>query len=820
MKLSREWAVLVFACFTAAWVAALAYGVFRGGGPDELLLYNPSYMVSHYGRAVFPVFFRYDATIIHPPLHSGSIGLLNCFGFTWYYAEATPVVLWFLLAIWVAVHGAFPTTVKMGLLFGIAFLMSVGPRVGFVYFGTRPEGHVEAAWLVGLLLLEDGRLKNWNSPRLFAGALVLMWASCVHYYAGAAMAGVAIYLVWCLKDVGWKAALPRVRALTAGAAVFAVPYLAWYVLPHFREILEWIRNQQGGGTVAVSIRSHFDLYAAWAKGAAMPLVVAWPMALGIPLMSISTALLLAVRSTRGIALAALPLEATIFLFASHKQGVYLIHEIAIFGAAVAVGLLVGAESLIGRWLPPKWRAVVPPVAAILFGLYLWPGNFLAATGAISFKPRTNEVEVARAAARRILGPHARVAGRLLLWYASGGEDYYNIQMDLNWVPEIRVDPSSLFENFDAVAEDENFSADTQASQRITISSAYADGALRLRGFYFSATDPDLEFVLLSTHPVSAVQGYAMLGGRLQRFDQDPDGDYELIAAACPSLPETPYERWNSRWPDTASAVLYLPGPRPDGATNVVTILTPRSRQQASAEISHSCRELFRARGGVTAADPKALIRELRTQDTTIRFPRNVEDVPGFGGVRPPRDSMPPAGAVRVDGVLDLSASRQDGPASRLERLPQVRVTVPPGAGEFGAALPVSHAQFIPGTCWAQVRLKVLRGRVELSALSGSKAFLADSSQIYRSSEPQDLALKISNLGEAAKIVVRNASGISFPNQAQPLEVEILDAAVFVDAKDWPQVKARMAARGAWARIPGPVPTYPSRCCTALAEAAF
>src|ERR1035437_2343242 len=56
MKLSREWAVLVFACFTAAWVAALAYGVFRGGGPDELLLYNPSYMVSHYGRAVFPVF--------------------------------------------------------------------------------------------------------------------------------------------------------------------------------------------------------------------------------------------------------------------------------------------------------------------------------------------------------------------------------------------------------------------------------------------------------------------------------------------------------------------------------------------------------------------------------------------------------------------------------------------------------------------------------------------------------------------------------------------------------------------------------------------
>jgi hypothetical protein len=792
MKRNPEWAVLVFACFTAAWVAILAYGVYRGGGPDELGLYNPSYMVSHYGRVTYPVFSRYDATIIHPPLHTGAIGLLNFFGFTWYYAEATPVVLWFLLAIWVAVRGAFPAPVKMGLLFGIAFLMSLGPCVGILYFGTRPEGHVEAAWLAGLLLLEDGRLKEWNSPRLFAGALALMWASSVHYYASAAIAGAAVYLVWCLKDVGWKRGWPRVRALTAGAAVVAVPYLAWYVLPHFREILIWIRNQQGGGTVADSIRSHFDLYAAWAMGAAMPRLVAWPMALGIPLMLISTALLFAVRSTRGLALAALPLQATIFLFAAHKQPGYLIHEIAIFAAAVGVGVLVAAEWLTGRWLPAKWRAVVPPVAAILFGLYLWPGNFLAATGAISFKPRTNEAEVARAAARRILGPHARVAGRMLLWYASGGEDYYNLQMDLNWVPEIRVDPSSLFQNFDAVAEHENFSADTQASQRTTISSAYADGALRLRGFYFSALDPDLQFVLLSVHPVSAVQGYAMLGGRLQRFDQRPDGDYELIAAACPSLPETPYERWNSRWPDTASAVLYLPGPRPDGATNVVTILTPQTRQQASAEISRSCRELFRARGGVTAADPEALIRELRTQDTTIRFARNVEDVPGFRGVRPPRDTMPPAGAVRVDGVLELSAIRQIGPESRLERLPQVRVTVPAGPGEFGAALPVSHAQFIPGTCWAQVRLKVLRGRVELTSFRDPNTVLIDSPQLYRSSEPQDVALKLSNLGEVTKILVRNAGGISFPNQAQPLEVEVLDAAVYVDAKDWPQVKARMA----------------------------
>jgi hypothetical protein len=199
---------------------------------------------------------------------------------------------------------------------------------------------------------------------------------------------------------------------------------------------------------------------------------------------------------------------------------------------------------------------------------------------------------------------------------------------------------------------------------------------------------------------------------------------------------------------------------------------------------------------MTAADAEALIHELRTQDTTIRFARNVEEIPGFRGVRPPRESMPPAGAVRVDGVLDLSAIQPAGPRSRLERLPEVHVTVRAGLGEFGAALPVSHAQFIPGTCWAQVRFKVLRGRVELTSFRDPNTFVGDSAQLYRSSEPQDLALKISNLGDATKILVRNAGGISLPNQAQPLEVEILDAAVFVDAKDWPQVKARMAEQPA------------------------
>ena len=145
---------------------------------------------------------------------SASIGLLARLGFTWYYAEAMPAFLWFLLGIVLTVRGPFPAIVKLGLLFSIAFLLRVGGPLGdfgFNIFGTRPEGHVEAAWLTGLILLESGRLEKWRKSKLFAGAFALAWASGVHYYAVAAGLGVAVYMIAAVRRLGWRKAMPAGR---------------------------------------------------------------------------------------------------------------------------------------------------------------------------------------------------------------------------------------------------------------------------------------------------------------------------------------------------------------------------------------------------------------------------------------------------------------------------------------------------------------------------------------------------------------------------------------------------------------------------------
>src|SRR5204863_1551478 len=146
-------------------------------------------------------------------------------------------------------------------------------------FGTRPEVHIQAAWLCGLALLESGRLeaRNW---KLFAGAFFLTWASGVHYYAVASAVGLAVYLLVVLES---KNARRAQLAICAGAALFGIPYLLFYLLPYWSDIWRAIRATQGSGGMAVSIRTHFELYRAWAHSPFQDGLVRMGTSLGVPL---------------------------------------------------------------------------------------------------------------------------------------------------------------------------------------------------------------------------------------------------------------------------------------------------------------------------------------------------------------------------------------------------------------------------------------------------------------------------------------------------------------------------------------------------------
>ena len=201
-----------------------AYFSDRGGGIDEIGLFNPSYVDLHYGKIAYPIYGDFDAMVVHPPLHYKIIAAFMRRGLTYYYAEATPALLMLLFGIVLVVCSPFPATAKMALLCGLAAPTAWLGSPGLELFGMRPENHLNAAWLAGLIALESGRLANWNLKWLFAGAFLVTYASGIHYYAAPALLGVLVYMIWAIVQNGWRRASKPLLAMSAGGLLFGVPY--------------------------------------------------------------------------------------------------------------------------------------------------------------------------------------------------------------------------------------------------------------------------------------------------------------------------------------------------------------------------------------------------------------------------------------------------------------------------------------------------------------------------------------------------------------------------------------------------------------------
>ena len=729
---------------------------------DEPGFLNPPYMLVHSGHLRFPTwaynkFFNLPV-ITHPPVHVMWIGLLGRLGLPVYYAEATPTVLLLLLSMAIILGSPFPTPVKLGWLFSIGFLAASGEAIT-ACFGSRPEGEIQAAWLCGLLLLEGGRMGGWNRRWLGAGALFLTWASGTHYYAGPAAAGVAVYMVWAVRSLGWKEAKPRVAALFAGVCLFAVPYLAFYVIPYFHEIRDIIRTTVGQGGVGLSVARHLELYRNWVREPYHPALVREGMALGIPLLVFSTAILGAIRSTRGIAMAALPLQLGIFLLVWRKMPFYMVHESVLFAAAVSIGLLVLCQYLLARvWTGfERWFA---PVAVVALSIYLVKASPMLADVRVTVQPMVHETEVAHAAGRRMLGPHARVGGRWWSWYASGAEHWYDAEGDLV-AGFLAFDPATYLSNVDAL---EVCPSGDDPGQ---FPSWYADGTLKLRGFYFAQTDPSLRCMELSSVRTAPLVGYAAWGGQLYRFQEEDGGDYEAL-----SVVRGPGgEDWHQPWNGVFSVSLEMVH-GPEAGSRMVTVLAPRSMLAPAGAIGRSCREVSRVRGTLRLEDWRRLVEESRRNDPVMHFCRNIEDLPGYAGVGLSRDAIPPGDAVPLENAIADLSGIVAANGARVERVPQVRVTTIPVPGGFSAFIPVKHTEAATAAGWIVLRLRVRRGRVGLGACPRDGPLLGSTKSIAPSAEPQTVALGTPDLGHTTEIAVFNAGYTTS-------EVDIFEAGVLV-----------------------------------------
>jgi len=111
---------------------------------------------------------------------------------------------------------------------------------------------------------------------------------------------------------------------------------------------------------------------------------------------------------------------------------------------------------------------------------------------VTSQPMVHEMEVAHAAGRRMMGPHARMGGRWWSWYASGAEHWYDVDRDLVF-GLLTFDDARYVSNVDA------FEVCPSSNDPGLLPSWYAAGTVRLRGFYFAQTKSTLRCLELSQH---------------------------------------------------------------------------------------------------------------------------------------------------------------------------------------------------------------------------------------------------------------------------------------------------------------------------------
>lgn len=788
--------VFLMALFVSLLMIANAYFANRQGGGDEIGLFNPTYMDVNYGKITYPVYNFYHSMPVHPPVHYKVIAMFMRSGMTLYYAQASPTILLLLLSVLLILRSQFPSPVKIGFLFGLGlsyvFFCKAGIELGanepagygagMELFGMRPEGELGAAWMAGLLALESGRQDAWNLPKLFFGSILLTYAASLHFYGTVAVLGAAVYARCAWRELGWPRAKRAIGVIAAACLLYGIAELFLWVIPQRSDILYMIRGTGTSGGMAGAIREHVTLYRHWAAQGIGPGWLRPPFSLGLPVVLISTPVLLAMRSTRVIALAALPVQVFLLLFAWHQHVYYFIHEVEWYSAAVAAGLLTMLALALRKIASLFLRQGIAVAATGLLALSLWDVARLRAGVTLSLKPRIHESEIARAAAREILGPNARVSSRTEMWFASGAADWYNATPKLLWSRNVREpDAVRYLSHFDVVVESRHMSEATSNSDHKALLSWYLDGNLRLRGFFFAEANDALSNLLLQSAATARVRGYGLKGGRLYSFAQSAGGDHEL------AIIQGTYDANLGGFAERVLLHNLMPLPDSGASQNqalLAVVVGPGDPRDYERMLPNG-RVVQKIALAAQIVDPDALVAKLRREDRPIRFhePGALLTTEYVGGEADIDQSgfadPPPADAVALTRVIRMEELIAAG-ESKIESGAKPRVTIVPGMGAFGAVDPIHEASSVGVSSWIQISARVLRGRVGFGLLSrAGKDFVYEPAILGETGgRPIDVFLSAPSLQNADELIIRNQeSGVAS-------QVIVDRITVWVSREDW------------------------------------
>jgi hypothetical protein len=616
-------AVPVFGAVVAVAVLLICFFTPRSPGMEEAGVFNAAYTYAHYGKMAFPIYGTdfSNSFGIHPHLHYAILGLLIRLGLTLYSAEGAIIAAIALVAIALILLGKFPDTVKLGFLAGL-----YGTIVLAVMYlpdhaaGVRPELHVSIAWFAGLIALESARLDGWDLPKLCLGTLLVAYAAAMQNYALLAPAGLGVYAVWMVCEVPRREAVKKIAAGALALCVVGIPFVLLYAYPNW----DMIRANMSWGTthsapLGSKLAAYFEVYdteilPGYRRDLFSSFFAIGPvlgaLLLRIPLFAAVLGLLLVRRATRGIGLAFLPVP--LLVLWTLPKAHYFISEQLIFLGAFWSGALGGCECLARKLRAgPTWP-VVPVLSAFCCAALLLGSPPLREVHPLAGMP-LHEMDVARAAARQIIGPRALVASRHLAWYTSGGSEWYRLESDVTEPATLEHFDSKLYAaQFDALADYPVFSWQTQSG--ITPASMYADGAIQLKGFFLAQRMRGLSFVLFQSSRSGRVTGYCLRNDELQRFDEDDSGPVVFLTVKGPRdgssdlFTSLIYER----------NILDLPGDPPTVAISAYiasrdAYLTKRTGLPAEFKI------LDAVFGRLSPVDARALVKASLTADLPIRF---------------------------------------------------------------------------------------------------------------------------------------------------------------------------------------------------------
>jgi hypothetical protein len=620
-------AVYVFGALVALAIVLICFFSPRRPGMEEVGVFNAVYTYAHFGKMTFPIYGLdfFNSFGIHPHLHYAILAWLLRLGLGLYSAEATVISIVSLITIALILHGKFPDPVKLGFLLGLygAVVLSV------LYLpdhaaGVRPELHVSIAWFAGLVALESGRLDNWRLSKLFFGALLVTYAAAMQNYALLAPAGVGVYAVWMLCAMPARQSMKRIVACTCAIAVIAVPFVILYAYPNWqmmRANMNWSATHSA--PVGAKLAAYFDVY----DGQVVPLyrndlfssLFAIGPLLGVLLLKIppflATAALFAILpATRGMALAFLPVP--VLAMWTLPKTHYFISEELIYLSAFWSAALSGCY-LLGK-VAPRVKRAVPVILPMACGALLLLGSpQLRDIHPLKGLP-LHEMEVARAAARQIVGPNALVASRHLGWYISGGINWYRVEASLTEPAKLeRFDPKLFASQFDAVADYPVFSWQTQNGN--SSATMYLAGALQLKGFYLAQRMGGLSLLIFQGSRSGHVVGYCMRDDRLQRFDEDHSGPVAFVTALGP----------RDHAADVFGSLIYEPNildiPGNPLTTAISAYVVSRATYfEKAAALPAEFKILETTFGRLSPVDAHALVRASQATDRTINFLRTPQ----------------------------------------------------------------------------------------------------------------------------------------------------------------------------------------------------